>query len=97
MFDATDSAPASDDDAAERAAVGKPPSDDVSELAYCDVRMLPNTATPSAPPSSRVVSFIAEPTPARSRGTPDMIALVNGAIATDIPATITTIGNTSMA
>ena len=37
-------------------------------LEYCDAAMLPSTATPSAAPSSRVASFIAEPAPARRSG-----------------------------
>ena len=48
--------------------------DDAIPLMYCDVTIEPSTATPSAPPSSRVVSFIAEPTPARASGTDDMIS-----------------------
>ena len=36
--------------------------------------MLPRMAMPSAPPSSRVVSFTADPTPALLSGTDDMIA-----------------------
>ena len=45
----------------------------------------PSTATPSAPPSSRVVSFIAEPTPARPSGTDDMISDVSGVIEIAMP------------
>ena len=41
--------------------------------------MLPTTATPSAPPTSRLVSFTAEPTPAWSRGSEPMIDSVDGA------------------
>ena len=36
---------------------------------YGELTMLPNTAMPSAPPSSRVVSLTAEPTPALASGT----------------------------
>ena len=45
------------------------------------------TATPSAAPSSRVASFIAEPAPARRGGTADMIAAVIGDIASAMPLT----------
>ena len=41
---------------------------------------------PSAPPSSRVVSFTAEPTPAFDNGTDDMISLVAGAAVMPMPA-----------
>ena len=47
---------------------------------------LPITATPSAPPTWRVVSLIAEPTPARAAGTDPMIEAVAGAINRPIPA-----------
>src|SRR5436305_4056759 len=49
--------------------------------------MLPSTATPSAAPSSRVASFIADPAPARRGGTADMIAAVMGDIVSAIPET----------
>ena len=45
------------------------------------------TATPSAAPSSRVASFIAEPAPARRGGTADMIAAVIGDMASAMPDT----------
>ena len=41
---------------------------------------LPTIATPSAPPTWRVVSFTAEPTPASARGSEPMIDSVAGAI-----------------
>ena len=47
-------------------------------------------ATPSAPPISRVVSFIAEPTPAFSRGSDPMIESVAGAIARPMPTPMIT-------
>ena len=47
--------------------------------------MLPNTAMPSAPPSSRVVSLTAEPTPALAIGTAFMIPLVAGAATIAMP------------
>ena len=52
--------------------------------------MLPRIATPSAPPISRVVSFIAEPTPAFSGGSDPMIDSVAGAIARPMPTPIRT-------
>ena len=45
-------------------------------------------ATPSVVPTSRVVSFIAEPTPALSRGTDDMISSVIGLIVRPMPIAI---------
>ena len=50
-----------------------------------DASTLPSTATPSAPPACRVVSFMAEPTPAFSFGTEPMIDSVADGIAIDIP------------
>jgi hypothetical protein len=47
--------------------------------------MLPSTATPRVPPSSRTTSFIAEPIPAFAFGSDPMIASVAGAIASPIP------------
>ena len=47
--------------------------------------MLPMTATPSAAPTSRLVSFTAEPTPALSRGSEPMIDSVDGASARPMP------------
>jgi hypothetical protein len=40
---------------------------------YAVLAMLPKRAIPSAPPSSRVVSFTAEPTPAFDWGTDVMM------------------------
>ena len=48
-------------------------------------------AMPSAAPSSRVASFIAEPAPARRAGTADMIDAVIGDIESAIPLTSGTI------
>ena len=42
-------------------------------------------ATPSAPPTCRVVSFIAEPTPAFASGSEPMIDSVAGVIASAMP------------
>jgi hypothetical protein len=47
--------------------------------------MLPNTATPSAPPTWRVVSFMAEPTPALASGSEPMIDSVAGAMVKPMP------------
>src|SRR4051794_16077185 len=55
------------------------------ELPYRDAARLPRTATPSAAPSSRVQSFIADPVPARRAGTADMIDAVMGDIAIAMP------------
>ena len=52
--------------------------------------MLPTIATPSAPPSSRVVSLTAEPMLARSGGSEPMIDSVAGAPASPMPAPIST-------
>ena len=52
---------------------------------YTDETTDPSTATPSAPPSSRVVSFMAEPTPARLSGTEAMISVVSGVMVRAIP------------
>ncbi len=56
----------------------------------CDDTRLPSTATPSAPPSSRVVSFTAEPTPALCSGSDRMIAPVDGAVVRPMPNACTT-------
>src|SRR5688572_6757528 len=53
--------------------------------------MLPSTAKPSAPPTSRVVSFAAEPTPACSGISEPMIDSVAGAMVSAIPAASTSI------
>jgi hypothetical protein len=53
---------------------------------YTDETTEPRMATPSAPPSSRVVSFMAEPTPALPRGTDDMISVVSGVMVVAMPA-----------
>ncbi len=47
--------------------------------------MLPSTAIPAAPPTSRAVSFTAEPMPARLIGTAAMIIEVVGAMARPEP------------
>jgi hypothetical protein len=48
----------------------------------------PSTATPRAPPSSRIVSLTADPTPALPDGTLLMMNVVRGGIVNDIPLTI---------
>src|SRR5438552_12652149 len=45
----------------------------------------PNTATPTAPPIWRVVSFTADPTPALARGSEPMIESVHGAMTFAMP------------
>ncbi len=50
--------------------------------------MEPSTATPTAPPTWRVVSFMAEPTPALARGSEPMIESVAGAMTLPIPRPI---------
>src|SRR5438309_850 len=86
---ATCSAPASDDRAVARAAGARARSPE-RPLAYREAARLPSTATPRAAPSSRVVSFIAEPAPARRGGTADMIEAVMGEIDSAMPPTIGT-------
>ena len=49
----------------------------------------PMIATPRAPPTCRVVSLIAEPTPAFSRGSDPITDSVAGAIVMPMPAAIT--------
>ena len=49
------------------------------------------TATPSAPPTWRVVSLTAEPTPAFARGSEPMIDSVAGAMTSPMPAAMMTI------
>ncbi len=49
------------------------------------------TATPSAPPTWRVVSFTAEPTPAFSRGSEPMIESVAGVIVSPMPPDMSSI------
>ena len=52
---------------------------------YWEAKMLPSTATPSAPPVWRVVSFTADPTPARPGGSEPMIDSVTGATVSPMP------------
>src|SRR5581483_6471921 len=53
---------------------------------YREAKMLPSTATPSAPPVWRVVSLTAEPTPALPGGSDPMIDSVAGAVVKPMPA-----------
>jgi len=57
---------------------------------YTDDMMLPSTAMPSAPPSSRDRSLTAEPTPDLARGTDDMMSVVDGAVVCPLPNPIST-------
>ena len=52
---------------------------------YPQARSDPSTATPSAPPATRVVSLIADPTLIFASGSEPMIASVAGAIAFAMP------------
>ena len=59
-------------------------------LRYCAARMLPITATPTAPPTSRVVSLTAEPTPALSIGSDRTMPVDRVGSASDVPVAVTT-------
>src|SRR6266498_930272 len=59
--------------------------------AYSEAATLPITATPMVPPSNRVASLTAEPTPAWSLETTPMIASVAGALVSPIPVPRTSI------
>ena len=61
---------------------------------YVDASTLPMMAIPSAPPTWRVVSLTAEPTPAFDRGNDPMIDSVAGAIVQPMPAATSTIRHT---
>ena len=63
----------------------------MSRLANSDAYTLPITATPRVPPSRRVASLIADPTPAFAFGTTPMIASVAGALVSPMPVPRTTI------
>src|SRR3954451_6190749 len=91
------SVPAASDSRAASAAPGGTESGSVSEscAAYSDDMTLPTMATPSAPPSSRVVSLTADPMLARSGGSDPMIDSVDGAPASPMPAPISTIAMAS--
>src|SRR5947207_581415 len=57
----------------------------VTRLAYSEAYTLPITATPRVPPSRRVASLTADPTPALAFGTTPIIASVAGALVRPIP------------
>ena len=50
--------------------------------------IVPSTATPKAPPSKRVVSFMAEPTPALLTGSDPIMELVAGLMVRPMPVEI---------
>src|SRR5579862_9245104 len=81
----TPSAPAIDDRAADASAWPSPRKNGAMWLAYRDAATLPRIAMPSAAPSSRVASFIADPAPARRAGTAIMIDAVIGDIVIAMP------------
>jgi hypothetical protein len=56
----------------------------------------PITATPRVPPSSRVASLTAEPTPARAGGSTCMIDSVAGVVMRPRPRPISTISGTTV-
>src|SRR5262249_58502077 len=71
-------APAIDPRAASRSPAGSRAVMGSTAVVYFDAARLPMTATPSAAPSSREASFVADPAPARRGGTADMIDAVIG-------------------
>ena len=86
-------AAASERPAAARGAVG---NDEIATWcerwrSYTDANTLPTIATPSVPPSSRVVSLTAEPTPALSTLSEPMIDSVAGAVVNPSPPPSNTI------
>src|SRR5689334_16448019 len=83
-FDAR-TAPAIEPRAASRKREGRSAVIGSTADVYFDAARLPMTATPSAAPSSRDASFVAEPAPARRGGTADMIDAVIGDIASAMP------------
>src|SRR5581483_6265937 len=91
---ATPSAPPTDDRTAARAGAGSAATDAGRALVNFEASRLPSTATPRAPPSSRVVSLTADPTPALRSGIDAMIPVVDGAIDRPIPAPIVTMAST---
>src|SRR3954471_18891256 len=82
---ATRSAPAMDVRADDASAGRKPCRNGAMWVAYREAAMLPRIAIPSAAPSSRVASFMADPAPARRAGTAIMIDAVIGDIVIAIP------------
>ena len=88
----TANAAPTDCSAADRAASGR--LNGASNLTICGLyvvaKMLPMIATPSVPPTSRLVSFIAEPTPAISRGNEPIIDSEAGLVTSASPHAINT-------
>ena len=66
--------------------IGRPVAASTTCAPYTEEKTLPMTATPTAPPIWRVVSFTAEPTPALASGSEPMIESVAGAIVSAMPA-----------
>ena len=62
---------------------------------YTEASTLPMTATPNAPPTWRVVSFTADPTPALANGSEPMIDSVAGAIVSAMPHAINAMRHTT--
>ncbi len=83
---ATADAPASESRTAFAAASGSPATGPAIAAPYEPANRLPSTAMPSAPPTSRVVSLTADPTPNWSGGSEPMIASVAGVMARPMPA-----------
>src|SRR2546428_12492372 len=71
--------------AADASVTGRWPATGARAAVYADAKTLPRMATPRAPPICRVVSFIADPTPAFASGSEPMIDSVAGVIASAIP------------
>ena len=64
---------------------------------YNELKTLPMTATPTAPPTCLVVSFTADPTPALARGKDPMIDSVAGAMVNASPHAVITMRHTMSA
>ncbi len=88
ILSATAMAPPTPSLAAFPASAGSPLTAASMSPRYIEDRSDPSTATPSAPPTWRAASFIAEPTPACSLGSADISASVAGVIAMPMPKPI---------
>ena len=84
-FAATPYVPETDSAATDRAAAGRPATLGVMSSRYTAASNEPSTATPRAPPTCRIVLLTADPTPAFSRGSVDMIDSVDGGITLAMP------------
>ena len=74
------------------------PISSISRSAYREEKSEPTTATPRVPPSSRVASLTADPTPARAGGSTRMIDSVAGVVTRPMPVPSRTIcGTTTVA